>query len=182
MRRPHVLTLLVSLLLGLTACTGEVDSVYSNYKAHFEFENVSGVTPLNSAVNNAGVFCRIWRTADYFYFQDGQGNLQPYPVMATDAYRVWEAIDGFIVGTTNIPDIGTGQLTLVAYDLACPNCYTESLIERRLDFDSEGTVHCGRCQRTYDLNNFGLASGNGGGRSLFRYRVYYSGNRLVVQN
>lgn len=138
MKRLAWLAAWAGVLLGLTSCADEVDSVYANFRASFNFSPVTAVVPLNTAVNNAGEFCRVWKQSDSYYFDNAAGQSQTYPILATDAYTTWQTLSGFIVGTTNIPDIGTGQLTLVAYDLACPNCFTESTITRRLDFDGGG--------------------------------------------
>ncbi len=171
-----------ALLLMTAGCADEVDSTYSSYSASFNFTPVTGVPTLYRAVNNAGQFCSIRRQNTNYIFSDADGNSQTYPITATDVYNTWICISGFIVGTTNIPDISTGQLTLVAFDLVCPNCFNESTIQRRLEFDGDGVVSCGRCDRSYDLNNFGIVSSDGGGKSLERYRVYYSSDRLIIQN
>ena len=140
------------------------------------------VTVTVSAVNNPGLFCLVWRDTGQYYFQNAAGSTGTYPVTAADAYTTWQCLSGFIIGTTNVPDLSSGQLSLVAYDAVCPNCFSESTIQRRLTFADEGTAHCTRCDRDYDLNNFGIVTQGGAGRSLFRYRVYYAADRLVVNN
>lgn len=164
------------------SCADSVDSVYANYRASFNFTPVTAVSQLHQAVNNPGLFCLVWRDTGQYYFQNAAGSTGTYPVTAADAYTTWQCLSGFIVGTTNVPDLSSGQLSLVAYDAVCPNCFSESTIQRRLTFADEGTAHCTRCDRDYDLNNFGIVTQGGAGRSLFRYRVYYAADRLVVNN
>ncbi len=182
MRRSGVWTALLSGLLLVTSCADDVESVYANYRAAFNFTPVTAVSQLHQAANNAGLYCLVWRSNDKYMFQNARNETGSYPITATDAYNTWQCISGFIIGTTNVPDISTGQLTLVAYDAACPNCFSESTIQHRLDFKDEGTAHCARCDRDYDLNNYGTVIEGSAGRSLFRYRVYYSSDRIVVQN
>ena len=141
-----------------------------------------GCLPAPSGGQQSGLFCLVWRDTGQYYFQNAAGSTGTYPVTAADAYTTWQCLSGFIIGTTNVPDLSSGQLSLVAYDAVCPNCFSESTIQRRLTFADEGTAHCTRCDRDYDLNNFGIVTQGGAGRSLFRYRVYYAADRLVVNN
>ena len=77
------------------------------------------------------------------------------PVTALEAYNRPEMIAGFIVGTSDTPDL-SGTLQPVAYELACPNCYTKDYVERQLVFQDRLTMHCTRCNRSYSLRNGGI--------------------------
>ena len=91
-------------------------------------------------------------------------------------------IAGFIVGLPNIPELGSTTSLPVCYDLACPNCYSAYNISRALQLKEGGYAACVSCGRTYNLNNQGQISIGEEGVSLFRYRITYSGNTMVINN
>lgn len=69
---------------------------------------------------------------------------------------------------------------LLIYDGSCPNCATTLL---DLDFD-ESVARCSRCQRWYDLNNYGAIIRGDDGKALIRYPATYDEHhiRLEVNN
>ena len=91
-------------------------------------------------------------------------------------------IAGFIAGLPNIPELGSTTSLPVCYDLACPNCYSAYNISRALQLKEGGYAACVSCGRTYNLNNQGQISIGEEGVSLFRYRITYSGNTMVINN
>ena len=77
----------------------------------------------------------------------------------------------------------TGAWDLLAFDLACPNCNRDDLINKSLAFRSDrSTVQCSRCQRVYDLNQGGLLVEGDAGIKLYRYRIQYANNTVVISN
>ncbi|MDO4929967.1 MAG: hypothetical protein Q4E59_02415 [Bacteroidales bacterium] len=170
----RVLSRLLALLFvaGMTSCGTDVDDLYSSHAAYFYYSHVTTTTPLFTALNNPGMFCRIHFSNTAYTFEGCDGTSYSYTPTTADTYRSHDCLDGFIVGTPAVADL-TGS-SIVAYDLACPNCYEEYYITRRLTFSTTSTVYCSRCKRTYDLNNSGIVTDEGGGTSLFRYRITYS--------
>ncbi len=181
MRRWRHGTLLAALML--CACTNEVESYYAPIRAFFRFGSVITTPQLLTAVSNPGQFCTITFSGGYYYFTGPDGSSTTYAATAVDNYGKPEYVSGFIVGTPAVLDL-SGNFTLSAFDLVCPNCYTDNAIQRALSFSSTTTMHCNRCKRTYDLDNGGIVSGGEGGRSLFRYRVSYASGQglLLIQN
>ena len=105
------------------------------------------------------------------------------PVTALEAYNRPEMIAGFIVGTSDTPDL-SGALQPVAYELACPNCYTKDYVERQLVFQDRLTLHCTRCNRSYSLRNGGIVVAGEAGLKLFKYRIqgYSRDNDVLIIN
>lgn len=181
MRRRILFSGLLTLLL--CACADEAESYYANVRAFFRFGNVITTPQLLTAVSNPGQFCTITFAGGYYHFTGPDGSSTPYAATAVDNYGRPEYISGFIVGTPAVPDL-SGNFTLSAFDLVCPNCYTENALQRALSFSGTTAMYCNRCRRTYDLNNGGIVSGGDGGRALFRYRVSYASEQgmLLIQN
>lgn len=167
----------------LAACSSDVENLYANIRAFFRFSPVTQVPCLHMALNNPGGFCTITFPNGKYRFEGNDGNSYgPYQPTAVDQYGRPESIAGFIVGMPAIPDLG-GNHYNVAFDLACPNCYSNDAIQRSLTL-SATTVFCRRCGRRYDLNNGGIVSAGDGGRSLYRYRITYepATGLLLIQN
>ena len=170
-------------VLHLTACGVDSDDLYATYSAYFRYTAVSTTPPLLSALTSPGMFCAISFSNSVYNFRGCDGATYTYTPTAVDAQITREYINGFIVGTPAVQDL-TGS-SLVAYDLVCPNCYVDSYIQRSLTFATTSTVQCGRCQRTYDLNNSGIVISDEGGTSLFRYHITYAATGtgvLIIQN
>ena len=105
-------------------------------------------------------------------------------VTALEAYNRPEMIAGFIVGTSDTPDLN-GALQPVAYDLVCPNCYVKDDVDRQLVFRDRLTMHCTRCNRSYSLRNGGIVVAGETGLKLFKYRIQgYSraSDVLIINN
>lgn len=170
--------------VALTGCTGDVDDYYSHEAAFLRFTPVTGVAPLYTALNSTGMFCTIRLGGSHFYFTGSDGNTQNYPMTAiVDSYGSPVCISGFVVGISSIPDINM-QTSPAAYDLVCPTCYEESLIQRTLTFSDSEALKCTRCGRVYDLSNGGIIKEGDEGTSLYRYHIMYSSasNMLYIYN
>ena len=93
---------------------------------------------------------------------------------------VW--VSGFIVGRSNMPELGSDQYPIMCYDLACPNCFDADNVAKNLILKDGGFVSCLRCGRTYNLNNQGIISDGEDGLKLYRYRATYSGSSFSIRN
>lgn len=183
------LSFLFLILIALVSCTTDSDSdLYAHERAFLKFSPVTGVIPLYTAVQNNGHFCTIRIGTNSFIFQGSNDKTPtpPYPISAEiKGYGTPECIAGFVVGRSSQPDMNM-QYPLVAYDLACPNCYEQALITRNLSLNAKEELTCSRCHRVYDLTNGGLVKQGDKGCRLKRYRnVGYSENQgglLVIMN
>lgn len=175
------LTALTAVLLA--ACSDETDSLYSSQRAFFRYSAVSTTPQLYTALHNPGMFCSVSFPTGRYVFTDADGHTFTYTPTAVDNYTRPECVAGFIIGTPALPD-ASGGFPLTAYDLVCRNCDHDHAIRRALVFASATTMRCGRCGRTYDLNNGGIVCNGPGGKTLYRYRISYNeaGNTVVVQN
>lgn len=171
--------LLFILLLSVTGCTNQAESFYCSLPAFFRVSNVQTIPPLNAALNSMGEFATITQRTNVYIYSSTTTSLQR-PI--TDADRNYLGLSGFIVGLPNIPPLGSNTSQVVCYDLACPNCYEEQVVTREMKLQAGGTCKCSMCQRTYDLNNQGYISSGSPGKSLYRYRVYFQNNTLLINN
>lgn len=169
-------------LMSGTGCQ-DADHTYSNLPAKFVFENAYQAPALFTACNSMGEFCTITFSRDgkQFVFK-GSSATSNVPLTAIVGYSGFHlGLSGLIVGLPNMPEIGKTESQVVCYDLACSNCYEDYNITKPLVVQ-EGMATCNSCKRTYDLNNIGFVAKGETGRSLYRYRVSYVGNTLVVSN
>ncbi len=183
-----LLSFLFLILIALVSCTTDSDSdLYAHERAFLKFSPVTGVIPLYTAIQNSGHFCTIRIGTNSFIFQGSNDKTTTsYPISAEiKGYGTPECIAGFVVGRSSQPDMNM-QYPLVAYDLACPNCYEQALITRNLSLNAKEELTCSRCHRVYDLTNGGLVKQGDKGCRLKRYRnVGYSENQgglLVIMN
>lgn len=176
-------SLLLLFPLLVAACTSDVDGVYSNIRANFIYTNVLTQNNLRVALNNPGYFCSVTYASPYFYFgmygetttsADGTAIIQ-------QGYKA--GIVGLLLGYASLP-----TEAVVAYDMACPDCYYNHLQNQKLVFTSLNTVQCSKRGTTYDLNS-GLYTGgtlgeDGQAKRLIRYRISYTAgsNVVAVQN
>nr|MCR4591599.1 hypothetical protein [Bacteroidaceae bacterium] len=112
----------------------------------------------------------------------GTSTTSSVPLTALVGYTGFNlGLSGLIVGLPNIPEIGKTESQVVCFELACSNCWEDYNITKPLVV-SEGVATCNSCKRTYDLNNTGFITKGEVGRPLYRYRVSYVNNTLVVSN
>lgn len=171
--------LFLLLLLSVVGCTNQAENYYASLPAFFRVQYVQTIPPLNAALNSMGEFATITQRNNVYIYSNTTTSLQR-PI--TDADRNYLGLSGFIVGLPNIPPLGSSASQVVCYDLACPNCYEEQVVTREMKLQTGGTCKCSMCQRTYDLNNQGYVSSGSPGKSLYRYRVYFQNNTLLINN
>ena len=182
MKRIRRLILLIA-MLPFIACEKDIQNTYSDYPAYFVCNTVSTIPQLNAAMNSLGVFCTIRNDRGRFLFTDETNKTTPINATAISSNAtIYMGIAGFIVGLPNLPELGTDVSTPICYDLACPNCYSDYNVARSLKLKEGGKVHCVSCDREYNLNSQGQVAKGNGGISLFRYRINYSGNSMVINN
>ena len=164
-----------------SACNNDdVQSTYSTHQAYFYYPRVLTTQPLYAALTGPGQYCAISLSASNLIFQSTTNSLS-VPITAVSGYQRFQCINGFIVGQSNIPDMTTMALPILAFDRACPNCYVNDVITRPLTLKENGRAYCDRCRRTYDLNNLGLIiDGAKGDLNLFRYHISYNGENIMV--
>ncbi len=166
-----------------TACQN-ADYTYSNLPAKFLFENAYQAPALYTACNSMGEFCTITYSKDgkQFVFKGSAKEPSYVNLTAITGYSGFHlGLSGLIVGLPNIPEIGKTESQVICFDLACSNCYNDYNITKTLVIQN-GTATCNSCKRTYDLNNTGFISNGEAGKPLFRYRVSYVSNTLIVSN
>lgn len=168
----------------LAGCSGSDSyTAYSRCKASFTYYTVMTTTPLKNALSSPGEYCAISLSADRKLNFVSPTLSQQVDVTASAVYQSFTCIGGFIVGMSNMPDIGADSQGLVAYDLVCANCYHNDAIQRSLTLQEGGKAYCRRCKRTYDLNSNGIIFSGEKGRPLERYHIAYDGNnRMSIWN
>ena len=169
------------LLLLLASCTKQTEQFYNNKPARFRVQFVQTIPPLNAALNGMGEFVTITQRTDVYIYSNTQTSFSR-PVTSADRDYNYMGLSGFIVGLPNIPPLGSSVSQVVCYDLACPNCYEEQVVTREMQLQAGGKCYCRLCQRTYDLNNQGYVVSGTSGKSLYRYRVVYQNNTLLINN
>lgn len=168
-------------LLCLLSCSEDANTEYAQIPAFLRVQPVSAVQPLNAALNSPGVFCKVTFSSKFYHFENNHGQSTQTNRTALDAYGKPQCLNGFIIGTPNVPDL-SGVMLPVAFDLACPTCFNNALIQRSLTLNTQGEAHCSRCETTYDLNNMGFPKDGPGTNVLLRYHVQYGNDAMVVRN
>lgn len=161
----------------------DADYTYCNLPAKFVFENAYQAPALYTACNSMGEFCTVTFSRDgkQFVFK-GSSTTSNVPLTAVVGYGGFVlGLSGLIVGLPNIPEVGKTESQVICYELACSNCYEDYNITKPLAL-KDGTATCNSCRRVYDLNSTGLVTQGTAGRPLYRYRVSYMNNTLVVSN
>ena len=110
-------------------------------------------------------------------------NFQTINITAEDDYSgYYLGLNGFIIGRLTIAELGQETPGIICYDRACSNCYQNYNITKPLVLQTGGYVKCNSCGRTYNLNDIGNISNGPAGRALYRYRVSYVGQTLIIYN
>ena len=176
---------IIFLLLLFASCSneGEVSNKFCNYPARLNIKNVQQAPVLYTACESMGEFCTITSDGQRLLFTNAANKTDPINITAISNYSGYIlGLDGFIVGRLTIPEIGENDTRVVCYDRACSNCYLNYNITKPLKLQTGGYAKCNSCQRTYNLNDVGNISDGQGGRPLYRYRVNYISNALVINN
>lgn len=182
----RVLSLCVAMAV-MSGCTNDVEDFYARYNAFLHFPFVTGVPMLHTAMHSGGEFCQITYDDRYFYFKNSEGETQLYARTGWDtSYRKPMSVAGFVAGIPSVPDMNMRQ-TVVAYDLACPTCYEQNMIQRSLTFSAREEMTCPRCGSVYDLKTGYITESprTDAVKTLYRYHITYSNagsGVLVVSN
>ena len=184
MKRLNINTLFLICCLMLAGCKdGEVTNKYCNLPARLNIENVLQAPVLYTCCESMGEFCSITSDGQRFIFTDATNHSSSINVTAIAAYGSYmPGLSGFIVGRLTIPEIGEDIARVVCYDRACSNCYQNYNITKPLQLRTGGYAKCNSCGRTYNLNDIGNVSDGPTGRPLYRYRVSYIGQTLLIFN
>ena len=168
----------------LSSCKdGEVSNKYCNLPAHLKVENVLQAPVLYTCCESMGEFCTIKSDGQRYLFTDASSHTSAINSTAIEAYgNPYLGLSGFIVGRLTIPEIGENDTKVVCYDRACSNCYQNYNITKPLQLKVGGYAKCNSCGRTYNLNDIGNISDGPSGRPLYRYRVSYLGQTLLIYN
>lgn len=174
--------LLAAFLILLGSCADDVQSLYSRYKASFVFYQLATAPPLNGAIGGYGEYCDIRYDSQRYYFTSLNASYT-YNRDAVDLRNATVSLsNGYIVGRSTLTEMNSDVQPYVCYDRICPNCYSESSINKALSLKDGGFAECSRCKRVYDLNNFGIISSDTTGVKLERYHVSALGNTLQIYN
>ena len=169
-----------ALLASVAGCSSDVEDYYAHERAFLRFTPVTAIHPLYTALNNPGMFCQITIGTRTYEFKGTDGTTGSYPLTALENYGKPECIAGFVVGIPSTYDMNMQQRP-VAYDLACPTCYEENMLQRSLSFSGPEELTCPRCHCVYDLTNGLLREGEHAVKQLYHYRISYAAaNDLVV--
>ena len=182
--RSLILSLVCCFLFAVCSCKdGEVNRKYCNLPARLNIENVLQAPVLYTCCESWGEFCTITSDGQRFIFTDASNHTSAINIVGLVGYSGYTlGLSGFIVGRLSIPEIGENDTRVVCYDRACSNCYQNYNITKPLVLQVGGYAKCNSCGRTYNLNDIGTISDGPAGRNLYRYRVSYLGNALIINN
>ena len=176
-------------MLSLSGC--DADNEYDiSHRCFFTFDtSLHNTSLVRNALNPlaSGTFVLVYTTQ-----KSGVTvvNAQLSDGKTTSQDNITTAIEkdytAYILGTNNGLIIGYSSLGngLFAFDRQCPNCISDyNRYNYPLHWDNNGQwVKCSQCQRTYDLNNFGVIIHGEKGSKLIRYKAFFDGTRLTVRN
>lgn len=175
----RIFSLLVMLLV--TVSCDKAENTYSNLAARFTVDQVISIAPLRISCESKGEFCLIYMGGSNFVFKSFT-NEQPRPITDLDRQKGFiMGLAGFIVGQPPIPDDSN---PMVCYDAACPNCYADQMVTKRLKLISNDMAQC-TCGREYNLSDHGyVKNAKDGDRRLIRYRAVYqrATDILIINN
>ena len=181
-RRFHILFIVCCLLL-ISCRDGNVNNKFCNLPARLNIDNVLQAPVLYTSCESWGEFCSVTTDGQRFIFTDATNHSSAINIAGLAGYSTYYlGLSGFIVGRLTIPEIGEDVARVVCYDRACSNCYQNYTITKPLVLQVGGYAKCYSCGRTYNLNDIGTISDGPAGRNLYRYRVSYVGNALIINN
>lgn len=178
----YILPIISGLLLA--ACNnGEVNNKYCNLPARLQVDNVLQAPVLYTCCENMGEFCTVTSDGQRYLFTNASNQTSAINMAAIEAYsKPYLGLSGLIIGRLTIPEIGENDAKVICYDRACSNCYDNYNITKPLVLKTSGYAKCNSCVRTYNLNDIGNISDGPQGRPLYRYRVSYTGQTLLIAN
>lgn len=173
------------MFLMCLSCGDElVSNLYCNLPARFSYSPVSAVSQLYTSCNSMGQWCTVTisNSGNQFVFSNLEGSTSVNRTQVNNYTGFYLGLSGFLLGLPNIPELGRDYPVVTCYDRACRNCYEEAYVTKPLSLQSAGLAVCPKCNRTYDLNNQGIVSKGDAGKSLYRYRITYANNTVVINN
>ena len=179
-------TLYASLFTLLSSCEGE-NNISRDYRCYFVFDTSQHPLPcqLTGILSNPGHFMKVESSiiggARHLKTTRNYDNATEDILLRTEKERQV----AYALGANNCIIIGVNSYDshLVAYDGQCPNCLTEKGgTNYPLTWQQNGLqLHCGKCNRSYDVNNGVVAKGEGG-RQLLAYKAAFDGVLLRAWN
>ena len=183
---PLLITYHLSLIILLSACDAE-NNISRDYRCYFVFDTSQHPLPcqLTAILNNPGHFCKIETSlvngGRHLKTTRNYDNATEDILIRTEP----EMQIPYALGANNCIIIGTSSYEnrLIAYDGQCPNCLTEKGgTNYPLTWQKNGLqLHCGKCGRSYDVNNGVVADGDGG-HQLLSYYAAFDGRLLRAWN
>ena len=179
--------LLLTCCVLLWACDDAEDSIYRGHSCYFIFDTTLHPLPcqLTSALGNTGHFLIVSTT-----LVNGVRHiktLRNYDHTTEDVRLETKRENDTrcILGANNAVIIGRSSYTnlLVCYEGQCSNCLKQyGGTNYPLTWSSNGQqLLCARCNRSYDVNNGVVATGEGG-HSLYNYCATFDGSILRAWN
>ena len=177
---------MMSLIVLLSACQAE-SNVSHDYRCYFVFDTSLHPLPcqLTALAGNSGHFCKVESSMEggvrHLKTTRNYDNAFEDIILRTEKERQVS----FALGANNsiIIGISSYENRFVAYDGQCPNCLSDyNGYSYPLTWQKNGLqLHCAKCDRSYDVNNGVVASGNGG-RGLLPYNATFDGVLLRAWN
>lgn len=165
------------LILTVSGCSKIGNyQVYSN-KYLVNYSCNTTISPFNQ-INSLGRFVSVRIKGMELEVTDSDGNTSSHQMSETDMRSFVLGLGGLIIGT---PSLNNDNLSVYAYDLACPIC---DKAKHRLTFNYLGIAKCNNCQSSWDLNNNGFIhiSTAKETRPLYRYPVSIYNNYITIRN
>ena len=159
----------------------KINNEFCNLPARLIIENVLQAPVLFVSCESMGEYCTIKSDGQRILITNAAGNTDIINIIG-EQHNYYLGLSGLIIGKLSIPEIGEDRLRVVCFDCACPNCYQNYNITKPLVLQTTGYANCNNCGRTYNLNDCGTISDGPAGSSLYRYRVSYIGNTLIINN
>ena len=181
--------LIITILLFcvfMSSCEGE-SNISRDYPCRLIFDTSLHPLPcqLTGILGNPGHFCKVQSS-----MASGVRHLKTtrnYDSATEDIILRTEKESqvSIVLGANNCIIIGTSSYDnrLVAYDGQCPNCLNDyGGTNYPLSWQKNGLqLHCAKCDRSYDVNNGVIASGNSG-IQLLNYYASFDGSILRAWN
>lgn len=184
--------LLFAVMGGVSSCEQDgIVNEYCNGQCYLTYYgDRTPLEPLNAAIGGINTFCMITvnpgPTATSYYLIANLPGRDAEKVLVNSQSTLQRPIQlgkdnskGVIIGRSSMQDGG-----LYVFDRVCPNCFTQHRNTKYIvQFDKNASnVTCSNCHRTYGLLNGGVVVSGDNGEKLLRYKAYYNGTTLNIQN
>lgn len=170
--------------LGLSSCSDDVTSIYSNRAPVRCYFNVVEYTELLTVMGVPGQFASI-RGSSIKETITITNNSSSTSYNATALSKTFlYGLGGLIVGTGELTD-RNGNFINYCYDLACPICDANN---RRLTLTNDGHANCSHCGASFNMKQGGVnvkkptSQTSGTLRGLYRYYIAFDGQTISVRN